>query len=161
MHAGLQVRRDAEAILEADDRAVVEAEQIRRQLTQVAAPQVAREAVREPEVAVVPLDRQRRRQVDQASGPFAPATGEVPAGGWVRAPRGALRVGGRGAGQDDGGDEEDGKGAGSRGAQVHGRAGQGNLRALPRRGNTRRETGLSAHCAIRRAFRFSKGLRVV
>ena len=46
---------DREAILEADDRAVVEAEGVLGELAEAAAPQIAREAVRDPEIALVPL----------------------------------------------------------------------------------------------------------
>ena len=55
MHARLQVACDPEAVLEADDRTVVEGEQVGGELTEAAAPQVAREAVRQPEVALVLL----------------------------------------------------------------------------------------------------------
>ena len=65
MHARLQVAQDPEAILQADHRTVVEAEEILGQLAEVSAPEVAREAVREPEIALVLLERHRRRQVDQ------------------------------------------------------------------------------------------------
>ena len=51
MDAGLEIAGDPEAVLEADDGAVVEREQILGQLAEVAAAQVAGEPVGQPEVA--------------------------------------------------------------------------------------------------------------
>ena len=57
MHAGLQIVGDAEAVLQPDDRAVVEREEILGERPEAAAPQVAREAVGQAEVALVPVQR--------------------------------------------------------------------------------------------------------
>ena len=45
MHAGLEILRDSEAVLEADDRPVVEREEILGQRAEIPAPEVAREPV--------------------------------------------------------------------------------------------------------------------
>ena len=63
----------AEPVLEPDDRAVVEAEGVLRELAEAAAPQVAREPVRDLEIALVPLERHRRLHVDDGLIQFAPA----------------------------------------------------------------------------------------
>ena len=65
MHAGLQVVGEAEAILQPDDRAVVEREQILGQRPEAPAPQVAREPMGQPEIALVPVQRSGGRQIDQ------------------------------------------------------------------------------------------------
>ena len=66
----------------ADNRAVVEAEEILRAVSEVAAPQIAREAVRQPEVALVLLQRRRRRQVDQVQLGFGPPNEAVRVGAY-------------------------------------------------------------------------------
>src|SRR6186997_103669 len=63
MRSGLDRVGDAEAVLEADDRAVVEAEELLGELAEVRTAEIANEPVREAEVAVMPLQWQRRRQV--------------------------------------------------------------------------------------------------
>ena len=65
MHAGLEIVGDPEAVLEADDRPVVEREQILGQRAEVAAPQIAREPMGQTEIALMPVQRPGRRQIDQ------------------------------------------------------------------------------------------------
>src|SRR6185503_1538652 len=60
----LQVPHDAEAVLELNRRALIEAEQVAELLVERRAPQVLVEAVRQVEVAAEARQRQRRRQVD-------------------------------------------------------------------------------------------------
>ena len=54
MYAGLQVVGERRTGIEPDDGAVVEGEQIFGELAETAAPQVAREPMRQPEIALVP-----------------------------------------------------------------------------------------------------------
>ena len=62
---GLQIAGDSEAVLQANDRAVVQAEEVFRERTEIAAPEVAGEAVRDTEVALMTIERRRGWQVDQ------------------------------------------------------------------------------------------------
>ena len=63
MSPGLKIPGDPESILEPDERAVVEREEILGELSEAALPEVAGESVRQPEIALVPAQRSRRRQV--------------------------------------------------------------------------------------------------
>jgi hypothetical protein len=58
------VRRDGESIFEPDDRALIDSKEVACLLTERAVPQVAREAMRQPEVAPEAGQPQRRRQID-------------------------------------------------------------------------------------------------
>jgi hypothetical protein len=60
----LRVRCERDPILEPDDRALIDAEQVAGLLSERAVAQVAREAMRQPEVALEPRQPQRRRQID-------------------------------------------------------------------------------------------------
>src|SRR3977135_2532730 len=62
----LHMPHDPEAVLEADDGALIEAEQVAGLKTEVAVPQVAVEAVRELEIGSVPRKPQSRRDRDDA-----------------------------------------------------------------------------------------------
>ena len=63
MSPGLKIPGDPESILEPDERTVVEREEILGELSEAALPEVAGESVRQPEIALVPAQRSRRRQV--------------------------------------------------------------------------------------------------
>ena len=75
---------DAEAILETDERAVVEAEQIRRRLGEAHARQIEIEPMRQMEIA--PMDRQRHRcgQIDDDEiRLYGPEARVILLGGWL------------------------------------------------------------------------------
>ena len=64
MDAHLAAANQSEAILQADLRAGVEAEQIAGEVAEIAGAERPSEPVRDPERALVPRHAQRRRQVD-------------------------------------------------------------------------------------------------
>jgi hypothetical protein len=63
--ACLQPADNAEPILQANDRSVIEAEQVRREIAEVSDAEIAREAMRESRVRLVSRERTSGRQVDQ------------------------------------------------------------------------------------------------
>jgi hypothetical protein len=64
MHARLEIRCDSEAVLEPEECAVVEGEEVGRQVREVAECQVAREAMGESEIALMRAQRLRGWQRD-------------------------------------------------------------------------------------------------
>ncbi len=60
VHANLSAAEQPEPIFETDERAVVEAEEVVDEITEIPAPQRPREAVRDPERALVPGHAQCR-----------------------------------------------------------------------------------------------------
>ena len=99
MDAGLEIAGDPEAVFEADDRSVVQREQILGELAEIAAAQVAGEAVCQAEVAAVARQRLRRLQIDDVELDFGRRR-------WRSGRVGSLRADDGGAGQKEGEREE-------------------------------------------------------
>ena len=99
MDAGLEIAGDPEAVFEADDRPVVEREQILGELAEIAAAHVAGEAVCQPEIAAMARQGFRRRQVDDVELDFRRRR-------WRSSRVGRLGVDDGGAGEHEGEREE-------------------------------------------------------